>query len=87
MHAVMGDGEVLGLVKPPIAGLMDALDAEAMSEKVHTLEQTWAKIGRTISSPFMTMALIPLACLLELRLTNRRMMDCTIFQFVDLAVE
>lgn len=37
-------------------------------------------------SPFMTMALIPLACLPELRLTNRGLVDCTTFQFVDLVV-
>ena len=31
----------------------------------------------------MTMALIPLACLPELRLTNRGLVDCTTFQFTD----
>ena len=81
------DGEVLGLVELPIAGLMDALPAEAMSEKVHALEQTWAEIGCTMPSPFMTMALIPLACLPELRLTNRGLVDCTTFELVDLVVE
>ena len=50
---------------------MNDLDALAMSEKVHHLEETWAQIGCTMPSPFMTMALIPLACLPELRLTNR----------------
>ena len=38
-------------------------------------------------SPFMTMALIPLACLPELRLTNRGLVDCTTFQFTDLVVD
>ena len=83
---VVADGEVLGLVELPIAGLMDALDAETMSEKVHKLEQTWAEIGCTMPSPFMTMALIPLACLPELRLTNRGLVDCRTFEFVDLVV-
>lgn len=62
---VVADGEVLGLVELPIAGLMNDLDAPAMSEKVHHLEKTWAEIGCTMPSPFMTMALIPLACLPE----------------------
>lgn len=84
---VVADGEVLGLVELPIAGLMDALPAEEMSEKVHALEQTWAEIGCTMPSPFMTMALIPLACLPELRLTNRGLVDCTTFQFADLVVQ
>ena len=84
---VVADGEVLGLVELPIAGLMDALDAVTMSEKVHKLEQTWAEIGCTMPSPFMTMALIPLACLPELRLTNRGLVDCRTFEFADLVVE
>ncbi len=83
---VVADGEVLGLVELPIAGLMNDLGAEEMSAKVHALEDTWAEIGCTMPSPFMTMALIPLACLPELRLTNRGLVDCTIFEFVDLFV-
>ena len=35
----------------------------------------------------MTMALIPLACLPELRLTNRGLVDCTTFSFTSLEVE
>ena len=83
---VVADGEVLGLVELPIAGLMNDLGAKEMSEKVHHLEGTWEKIGCTMPSPFMTMALIPLACLPELRLTNRGLVDCTTFEFVDLFV-
>jgi adenine deaminase len=83
---VVADGEVLGLVELPIAGLMNDLDAHTMSEKVHSVERAWEEIGCTMPSPFMTMALIPLACLPELRLTNRGLVDCTTFQFVDLFV-
>lgn len=83
---VVADGEVLGLVELPIAGLMNDLGAEEMSAKVHQLEDTWEEIGCTMPSPFMTMALIPLACLPELRLTNRGLVDCTTFQFADLIV-
>lgn len=85
--AVVADGEVLGLVELPIAGLMDSLDAVTMSEKVHAVEKAWEQIGCTLPSPFMTMALIPLACLPELRLTNRGLVDCTSFSFVPLTVQ
>ncbi len=84
--AVAADGNLLGLVELPVAGLMNTLDAEEMSTKVHALERTWAEIGCTMPSPFMTMALIPLACLPELRLTNRGLVDCTTFNFTTLAV-
>ena len=83
---VVAKGKILGLVELPIAGLMNDLNAQEMSEKVHVLEDAWEKIGCTMPSPFMTMALIPLACLPELRLTNRGLVDCTTFQFLDLEV-
>jgi adenine deaminase len=82
--AAVCDGEVLALVELPIAGLMNDLGAAEMSAKVHALEAAWQKIGCTAASPFMTMALIPLACLPELRLTNRGLVDCTTFNFVPL---
>ena len=85
-QVVVADGQVLALVELPIAGLMSPLDAPTMSKQVHALEKAWEEIGCTMPSPFMTMALIPLACLPELRLTNRGLVDCTTFQFVPLEV-
>lgn len=81
------NGKVLGVVPLPIAGLMNDKPAEEMSELVEALETAWAQIGCSMPSPFMTMALIPLACLPELRLTNRGLVDCRTFQFVPLEVE
>lgn len=80
------NGKVLETVPLPIAGLMNDRSAEEMSELVEALEKAWAKIGCTMPSPFMTMALISLACLPELRLTNRGLVDCNTFQFVPLEV-
>jgi adenine deaminase len=82
--AIVKEGQVLGVVALPIAGLMNDLSAEEMSRKVETLHQAWIEIGCNMVSPFMTMALIPLACLPELRLTNRGLVDCNRFCFVDL---
>lgn len=81
------NGKVLGCVELPLAGLMNNKTAEEMSEKVNNLDTAWKKIGCDIVSPFMTMALIPLACLPELRLTNRGLVDCTKFTFTELEVE
>ncbi len=81
------NGKVLGLVELPVAGLMnDQKTAAQMSETVEGLEHAWASIGCDLPSPFMTMALVPLACLPELRLTNRGLVDCTTFSFVPLMV-
>ncbi len=81
------NGKVLGCVPLPLAGLMNPLSAEEMSEKVEGLTNAWNTIGCDIVSPFMTMALIPLACLPELRLTDRGLVDCTTFRFVPLEIE
>ena len=81
------NGKVLGCVELPLAGLMNLKSAEEMSQKVEALDHAWKEIGCDIVSPFMTMALIPLACLPELRLTNRGLVDCMKFEFVNLEVE
>lgn len=86
MCAVCG-GKVLGLVPLPIAGLMSEKSAAEMAEFVAKLEEAWKEIGCEIISPFMTMALVPLACLPELRLTNRGLVDCRTFEFTGLFVE
>lgn len=83
----VADGEVLALVPLPIAGLMNDLPVEEMADLIEKLDVAWKKMGCVINSPYMTMAIIALACLPELRLTNRGLVDCRIFQFVDLFVE
>ena len=83
----VADGKVLALVPLPIAGLMNDLPVEQMADLVSKLSDAWKEMGCVINSPYMTMALIPLACLPELRLTNRGLVDCRTFRFADLFVE
>lgn len=84
---VVKDGDVLGVVPLPIAGLMSEKPLNEMATLVEKLGEAWNIIGSNIVSPFMTMALIPLACLPELRLTNRGLVDCNKFQFVPVFIE
>lgn len=81
------DGEILGVVPLPIAGLMNDRSLDEVALMVSKLEDAWEVIGCTMPSPFMTMALIPLACLPELRLTNRGLVDCRTFSFSELVVD
>ncbi|MDR2956645.1 MAG: adenine deaminase [Coriobacteriales bacterium] len=81
---VVQNGKVVGHVPLPVAGLMNASPLEDVVAMVAAEEEAWEAIGCTMASPFMTMALIPLACLPELRLTNRGLVDCRTFEFVDL---
>ncbi|MCE5196500.1 MAG: adenine deaminase [Negativicutes bacterium] len=84
---VVADGKVLGLVALPIAGLMNDLSAAAMSKQVAALAAAWREIGCNLASPFMTMAMISLPCIPELRLTDRGLVDCNQFEFVTLIVQ
>ena len=77
------EGKVLALVPLPIAGLMNDLPAEQMADLLRKLQDACRQMGCVIDSPYMTMAYIPLACVPELRLTNRGLVDCCTFRFVD----
>ena len=81
---VVAEGRVLGLVELPLAGLMSTESAEEMEKRVAALDGAWKEIGCDLPSPFMTMALIPLACIPELRLTDRGLVDCNRFAFTTL---
>lgn len=82
MVAVDRDG-VLAEVPLPIAGLMSDLPLSEVSECVHNLENAWETLGCDLDSPFMTMSLLALAVLPELRITNRGVIDTVGFDFVD----
>ncbi|MGF6907701.1 adenine deaminase [Fusobacterium sp. PH5-44] len=84
---IVSGGQILAHVPLPIAGLMNPSSSEKMSILVDQLEKSWEQIGCTMPSPFMTMALIPLACLPELRLTNRGLVDCRTFEFTNLFIK
>ena len=81
------NGKILGEVPLPIAGLMSEKSLDEMVALVSNLETAWKDMGCTLPSPFMTMSIIPLACLPELRLTNRGVVDCRTFRFVSPIVE
>ena len=85
--AAVLDGEVICIVPLPIAGLMSDKTIDEMSASIEKMQKTWGEMGSMLPSPFMTMALIPLACIPEIRLTNRGLVDCRTFEFIDLVVK
>ena len=58
-----------------------------VAHDVAGIERAWKKMGCTMPSPFMTMGLLSLACIPELRLTDRGLVDCCRYCFVPLLVE
>lgn len=81
------EGSVLHKVELPLLGLMSDKPAEEVAADVLAMENTWKAMGCTMPSPFMTMGLLSLACIPELRLTNRGYVDCLTYQFVPLEAE
>ena len=81
------NGKILAKVELPIAGIISSNKLEVMDKQVSELENAWKELGCTLPSPFMTMSIIPLACLPELRLTNRGLVDCRTFAFAPPFVE
>jgi len=84
--AVRG-GRVLAAVELPIAGLMSERDAEEVAEEVRALREAWFKLGCGMSSPFMTMSLLALPVLPELRITDRGLVDTVEFRRIPLLAE
>lgn len=84
---VVKNGKVIALNPLPVAGLMSEDTAEEVAEKVHQIEKGWNELGCSLISPFMTNALLALAVLPELRLTNRGYVDTVNFKFVDIFAE
>lgn len=83
----VADGKVLSVLPLPIAGLMSDKSAKEVADMNEELAAAWKDMGCVINSPYMTMALMALACLPEIRLTNRGMVDCRTFEFIDLFTE
>ncbi|MEM1944702.1 MAG: adenine deaminase C-terminal domain-containing protein, partial [Nitrososphaerota archaeon] len=73
-------------VELPIAGLMSPENAEVVAEKLSKTYEVWEKMGCDWVSPFMTMSLISLSVLPELRLTDQGLLDTVNFKFVDLII-
>lgn len=80
------DGEVLAVLPLPIAGVMCEDDALTIAAKVVKLDEAWKELGCDLVSPFMTMALLPLAVIPELRLTNRGLIDTVNYKSTELFV-
>ncbi|NIN65759.1 MAG: adenine deaminase [Anaerolineae bacterium] len=80
------DGEVLALVPLPIAGLMSQEPVEVVDDEVQALARAWHELGCDLPSPFMTMSILALPVIPELRITNRGLVDTVQFTRVDTVI-
>lgn len=78
------DGKVLSLLSLPIAGLMSDRTVEEVAAALAGFDRCWKELGCNLVSPFMTMSLLSLPVLPELRLTDRGLVDTLQFKLLDL---
>ncbi len=57
---------------------------EVVASRVSAIDNAWKRVGCTIESPFMTMALLALPVIPEIRITNKGLVDTLNHKFISL---
>lgn len=81
-QVVVRNGEVIGLVELPIAGLMSNERAEVVAEKAKTVLKGFQACGCDLNNPNMQLSLLALVVIPELRISDLGLVDVTRFEFV-----
>lgn len=81
------NGRIMAIVELPIAGLMSDRPVQELAEKVESLSEAWRQLGCRLTRPFMTMSLLALPVMPELRITDKGLVDTVGFKKVSLIVE
>ena len=81
-QVVVKDGEVVGMVELPIAGLMSNERAEVVAKKAATVLDGFEACGCTLNNPNMQLSLLALVVIPELRISDLGLVDVTKFEFI-----
>jgi adenine deaminase len=81
-QVVVKEGEVIGAVELPIAGLMSNEQAEVVARKAESVLQGFRACGCTLNNPNMQLSLLGLVVIPELRLSDLGLVDVTRFEFI-----
>lgn len=84
---VVTDGERTKLLNLPIAGLMSPDDGETVARAYRELLKEARNLGCEFRSPFITMSFMALPVIPALKLTDKGLVDVTLFDFVPLVLE
>ncbi len=81
-QVVVRDGEIIGEVQLPIAGLMSDERAETVARKAATVLDGFRACGCTLNNPNMQLSLLALVVIPELRISDKGLVDVTRFEFI-----
>ena len=79
---VIKDGEIIGQVQLPIAGLMSNERAEIVAQNAATVLAGFQTCGCTLNNPNMQLSLLALVVIPELRISDLGLVDVTQFNFI-----
>ncbi len=79
---VVKDGQVIGQVALPIAGLMSDAPAPEVARQAATVLEGFRACGCTLNNPNMQLSLLALVVIPELRISDKGLVDVAQFAFV-----
>jgi len=80
------DGEILSKIPLPIAGLMSDKPYQEVAKEIMDMYRLWRDLGCNWVSPFMTLSMIALVVIPELRLSDKGLYNVKKGMFVDLII-
>ncbi len=81
---VVREGQVIGKVELPIAGLMSNERAEVVGKKAATVLEGFKACGCRLNNPNMQLSLLALVVIPELRISDLGLVDVTQFKFIPI---
>ena len=81
-QVVLKEGEVIGQVALPIAGLMSNERAEVVAQQASTVLAGFRACGCVLNNPNMQLSLLALVVIPELRISDLGLVDVTSFEFI-----
>ncbi len=86
-QVVIKDGEIIGQVSLPIAGLMSNKRADLVAEEAATVLKGFQTCGCTIVNPNMQLSLLALVVIPSLRISDLGLVDVETFSLIPLTEE
>jgi adenine deaminase len=81
-QVVIRQGQVIGQVELPIAGLMSDERAEIVARKAGSVLDGFLSCGCQLNNPNMQLSLLALVVIPELRISDLGLVDVTRFEFI-----
>jgi len=81
-QVVIKDGQIIGIVHLPIAGLMSNQPAEVVAAEAASVLNGFKACGCLLNNPNMQLSLLALVVIPALRISDRGLVDVTQFRFL-----